>query len=57
MTTPDFGSILIDAETDAAMIWTNWLTYAHEYPIIWAIPAVILIGIVRAFWPKKRRGR
>jgi hypothetical protein len=58
MTTPDFGTILIDAvKTDVVMIWTNWPTWAHDQPIIWVIPAVMVAGVVRSVWPKKRRTR
>jgi len=58
MTTPDFSTILIDAvKTDLAMIWTSWPTWAHQQPLIWTIPVVLVASIVRFVWPKKRRGR
>jgi hypothetical protein len=57
MTTPNLGSILIDAaKTDAAMISTSRPTRAHEHPIIWVVPALILIGIVQACGRRSAEG-
>ena len=58
MQTPNFGEILLDAiKTDVAIVWSSWPAWSHEHPIIWVIPAMMAIGVVRAFWPKSRRAR
>lgn len=58
MNSPDFGIILLDAaKTEAALIWTSWPSWSHENPFLWAIPAMMVFGFLRAVRPAKRRTR
>lgn len=51
----NFGESLLDAvQADIVMAWPTW---SHEHPVIWALPAMALLGAAGTVWPKKSRIR
>ncbi|WP_420366970.1 hypothetical protein [Curtobacterium sp. L1-20] len=58
MQSPNFGEILLDAvKTDITLVWAHWPTWSHDQPIIWVIPAAIVLSLAQSVRPKRRHGQ